>query len=56
MLGDPWADALGVGLGAGHLADVFALVADGFGDLGVADVAVDLGESEDFAEVVVGDC
>ena len=38
-----------------HLADVLALVTYGFGDLGIADVAVDLGQSEDFAEVVVGD-
>jgi hypothetical protein len=54
-LGDPWANARAARFGAGHLADVLAFVADGLGDLGVADISVDLGEPEDFAEVVVGD-
>lgn len=55
MLRDPGADALAVGLRPGHLANVLALVADSLSDLGVADFAVQPGESEDLAEIMVGD-
>ncbi|MFB8350584.1 hypothetical protein [Streptomyces niveus] len=55
VLGDAGANALAFGFVLGHLADVLALVADGLGDLGVADLAVQPCESEDLAEIVIGD-